>query len=259
MSKKNEYRRILRELSDPDSYLLENSRLPGPRGNIELGLAAAEEASPSQIRAWLKWDAERAPANTAKEFLAFCGVLGLGRLAAEGDEHAVAALRVHAGDERWRTREAVAMALQRIADTDFDRAVAVVSGWVRDGWLARRSVVAGLCEPRLLTSPRRTAAVLDLLDTITEMLASADEEVRRDPHYRTLRQGLGYCWSVAVASDPIAGPTRLERWIDVDDKDVRWVMRSNLAKKRLQRMNASWVEAQRARLDHRPADPTRRD
>jgi hypothetical protein len=255
MSKMDDYRRVLRELLDLDTYLLDNSGLPGPRGNIELGLAAAEEASPEQIRAWLDWDAQRAPTNTREEFLAFCGVLGLGRLAVEHDEAAVAALRRHAGDERWRTREAVAMAVQRIGDADFDRALAVVSDWIDDGWLACRSVAAGLCEPRLLTSPRRTAAVLDLLDKITEMLEAADDDVRRDPHYRILRQGLGYCWSVAVASDPIGGPERMERWIGVDDADIRWVMRSNLAKKRLERMNPSWVESQRAQLGASGQDP----
>lgn len=245
MSKLADYRAVLRELSELDTYLLHNSGLPGPRANIELARAAADEASPARIWAWLEWDAERAPANTAEEFLAFCGVLGLGRLAAEGDDRALAALRDHACDERWRTREAAAMAVQRIADTDFDRAAAVVSGWVGDGWLATRAAAADLCEPRLLTSRERTAAVLDLLDTLTEMLASADDVARCDPHYRTLRQGLGHCWSVAVASDPIAGPARMERWIDVDDKDVRWVMQSNLRKRRLARIDTSWAVGDR--------------
>ncbi len=248
MSKVNDLRRVLRGLADWDAYLLEHSGLPGPRGNIELGKAAAEEASPERIRAWLEWDHVQAPANTPEEFLAFCGVLGLGRLAAEGDIPAVTQLRRHASDGRWRTREAVAMALQTMADADFDNALAAAQEWAHGGWLEQRAAAAGLCEPRLLTTPKRTAAVFDILDEATQALATAPVEDRRNPDYRTLHQGLGYCWSVAVAADPAAGQGRMEQWIDSTDDDVRWVMRTNLSKKRLQRTNGAWVEAQQQRL-----------
>jgi hypothetical protein len=248
MSKVDDYRLVLRELPDWDPYLLEQSGLPGPRGNIELGRAAAEEASLERIRAWLGWDDTRAPTNTSEEFLAFCGVLGLGRLAAEGDFDAAADLRVYASDPRWRTREAVAMAVQRMAEGDFDHTLVIVAAWAGGGWLEQRAAVAGLCEPRLLTTPDRTSAVMDLLDTATAALSAAATADRRDPDYRTLRKGLGYCWSVAVAADAAIGQQRMERWIGSTDDDVRWVMRTNLSKNRLRRMDAEWVEAQRARL-----------
>lgn len=248
MSKVDEYRLVLRGSSDWDAYLLEHSGLPGPRGNIELGHAAAEEASPERIQEWLEWDSGRAPANTPEEFLAFCGVLGLGRLAAQGDRQAVQQLRHHASDDRWRTREAVAMAVQRMAAVDFDATRGIVGAWTAGGWLEQRAAAAGLCEPRLLTTPERTAAVLDVLDVSTHALAAAGAGDRRDPDYRTLRQGLGYCWSVAVAADPVGGPARMASWIDTMDEDVQWVMRTNLSKKRLQRMDGAWVEAQLERL-----------
>jgi hypothetical protein len=250
MSKIDDYRLLLRGLTDWDPYLLEYSGLPGPRGNIELGRAAGEEASAERIWAWLEWDPERAPTNTPEEFLAFCGVLGLGRLAAEGDVRAISQLHRFASDERWRTREAVAMAVQRLADADFGNALAAVGEWAHNGWLEQRAAVAGLCEPRLLTTPEQTAAVLDVLDVVTRALATAPAADRRNPDYRTLRQGLGYCWSVAVAADPAAGPARMERWTGSADEDVRWVMRNNLSKKRLQRMDGAWVAAQQQRLAH---------
>lgn len=52
---------------------------------------------------------------------------------------------------------------------------------------------------------------------------------------RTLRQGLGYCWSVAVAGDPVTG---LEAFaaLDVTDPDVAWVVRENRKKARLRRL-----------------------
>ncbi len=42
MSKLNDYLQKLRELDDWTPYLLKNSGLPGPRGNLELAQAVAE-------------------------------------------------------------------------------------------------------------------------------------------------------------------------------------------------------------------------
>jgi len=140
------------------------------------------------------------------------------------------------------------MAVQRIADDDFDKALAVVEWWARGGWMVQRAAVAALCEPRLLTTHERTTAVLDLLDVVTNALATAAGEDRRSADYRTLRQGLGYCWREAVAADLKTGRIRMERWIGSADDDVRWVMRNNLSKKRLQRMDDAWVVAQSERL-----------
>lgn len=60
---------------------------------------------------------------------------------------------------------------------------------------------------------------------------------------RILRKGLGYCWSVALAADPTAGATAgapafralvasVSGEGDVD-RDMAWVVRENLKKKRL--------------------------
>jgi len=246
MSKIDECRRALLATIDWDAFLLENSGLPGPRGNIELGLAAADVASPDRIRAWLAWDAGRAPTNSPGEFLAFCGVVGLGRLAVEGDEAALPQLLLCASDRRWRIREAVAMALQRIGRVDFDRLLGEMTVWAEGGCLEQRAAAAALCEPVLLTTPERVAGVLVVLDSITASMAGRDD--RRSDDFRALRKGMGYCWSVAVAADPGAGKPAMERWLGSDDADVRWVMRENLGKKRMERMDAGWVEARREAL-----------
>ena len=47
---------------------------------------------------------------------------------------------------------------------------------------------------------------------------------------------------------PARGRALMERWLADDDPDVRWIMRENLGKARLARMDAGWVERQRARL-----------
>jgi hypothetical protein len=40
----------------------------------------------------------------------------------------------------------------------------------------------------------------------------------------------------------------MEKWIGSDDKDVRWIMKQNLKKKRLIRMDEDWAAAQLERL-----------
>ncbi len=249
MSKVDEYREALAAESDWDTFLTAHSGLPGPRGNIELGKAAADLATARQIRAWLEWDAERAPTNSPEEFLAFCGVLGLGRLALEGNHAALPKLLASASDRRWRVREGVAMALQRIGDADFDRLLTEMKAWAQGTCLEQRAAAAALCEPRLLSTPERIAAVLAVLDTITASIAQ--QEDRRSDDFKALRKGMGYCWSVAVAAGPGMGKPAMERWIRRSDGDVRWLMRENLGKRRLERMDPAWVEQQKAELGRR--------
>jgi hypothetical protein len=241
MAKTDEYREALTEETNWDTYLLSHSGLPGPRGNIELGTVAGELASRDQIRRWLEWDAQRAPTNTPEEFLAFCGVLGLGRLVAAGDHGVLAEIRTWASDPRWRVREGVAMALQSVGDADFEHLLTEMRAWASGTRLEQRAAAAALCEPRLLL-PGRVGDVLDVLDDITSSIPARDD--RHSDDFKALRKGLGYCWSVAVAADPMLGKPEMERWTGNDDPDIRWIMRENLRKKRLVRMDPEWVAHQ---------------
>ncbi|HUW97125.1 MAG TPA: hypothetical protein VMW58_15190 [Anaerolineae bacterium] len=100
MSKVEEYREALRELDHWDAFLLEESGLPGPRGNIELARAVAEEGDEELFRRYLAHSEQRAPTNSPHECLAFCGILGLGRLLAQGRPDLWATLRKCASDGR---------------------------------------------------------------------------------------------------------------------------------------------------------------
>jgi hypothetical protein len=42
----------------------------------------------------------------------------------------------------------------------------------------------------------------------------------------------------------------MENWFSHDDKDVRWIMKENLKKKRLARLDAEWVERSRKCLEN---------
>ena len=131
------------------------------------------------------------------------------------------------------------MALQRWGDADMPGLMAEMADWARGNPLEQRAAAAGLCEPRLLKNPEHAAATLRILDEITASIPEATD--RKTDAFKTLRQGLAYCWSVAVAALPDAGKLLMEKWLANDDPDIRWIMRENLKKNRLVKMDADWV------------------
>ena len=189
MGKTDTYREHLRQMCDWESFLLAESRMPGPRANLELAQAAADEGDATQFRQWLTMDATTAPANTPGEFLPVCGALGLGRLLAEGDRDVLPELRRLANDPRWRVREGVAKALQRWGAADIETLLAEAETWAGGTRLEQRAIAAALCEPALLRDEATAATVLDLLDEITATVAGAAD--RRDEAFRVLRRALG--------------------------------------------------------------------
>ena len=206
-------------------FLAEHSGLPGPRANTDLALAYAELADRAQI--------DRALGG-ADEYLAMCATAGLGARATE--THTLAALHALASDPRWRIREAVAMGLQLLGDNDFGALEAIVRRWVLDGDpLVVRAAAAAICEPRLLGTAHAAAVAVDVCSAATDLITRWPTEDRRNPALRTLRQTLGYCWSVAIAAAPDHGLPAF-RALDDTDPDVRWVIAQNLTKKRLARL-----------------------
>jgi hypothetical protein len=250
MTKADEYRTKLHTLEDWDSYLLKESGLPGPRGNIELAQVVADEGNLQLFRRYIAYTVDEAPTNSPHEFLVFCGVVGLGRLLAEGDYDLLKTLRHYASDPRWRIREAVAMALQRLGDMNMERLIAEMRDWGKGTPLEQRAAAAALCEPRQLGQARHARAVLQIIDSITTSIEQADN--RRSKDFLTLRKGLGYCWSVAVVVLPVEGKVLMEKWLVKSDKDVQWIMRENLKKARLARMDGAWVEKWRDKIDQQP-------
>jgi hypothetical protein len=225
------YRAELRSMDEWEPYLRANSNLPGPRANLELVWAVAEEGDPARLHGLVEAD---------DEFLLVCGLVGLGRLLAEGEEDALAVLREHASDPRWRVREAVAMGLQRLGDADPGRLVAIVTDWSTGSPLEQRAAVAAICEPRLLRESAVASAALDVLETTTATLLARPDRSGDDA--RVLRKALGYGWSVAIVAAPETGRVRFERLARLDDPDARWIVRENLGKARLRRLDPAWVD-----------------
>jgi len=216
------YREELRGLKRWDPYLRKHSGLPGPRANLELVAAVAEEADMDVL-----W---RLSASK-DEYLALCGTAGLGRFALLEPDTVMSWLRELASDPRWRVREGVAMSLQRIGRENMPMLLAEMKEWMHGDALVQRAAVAGLCEPPILKKNAEIVQVLEILDHITSTLASSDD--RRSDGFRVLRQALGYGWSVAAAAAPENAVPYLQKWLQSEDKDVAWVMNSNLRKSRM--------------------------
>ena len=243
MTKAENYRTQLRSLKTWDDFLMKESGLPGPRANLELVQTVADLGDEALFSRYITIDADT---NTPQVFLAVCGVVGLGRLVVEGKRKYMKALRALASDSRWRIREAVAMALQRVGDADMDALLDETEKWSSGNLLEQRAAIAALCEPRLLSDAKNTKRVLNILADVTQSIAQ--ERSRKTEEFQVLRKGLAYCWSVAVAALPDEGKKKMEKWFVSDDRDVRWVMRENLKKNRLVRMDASWVEKWQGKL-----------
>src|SRR6266498_1070544 len=235
MTKIDDYQQALQTLDDWVPFLKKNSGLPGPRGNLELAHAVAQEGNQNQFEHFLTYQAEE---NTPEVFVFFCGVIGFGKLAATQPD-LFNRLREYASDPRWRVREAVATGLQLTGDQDMGLLLGEMKAWSKGNWYEKRAAAATLAEPRLLKNPKHAQQVLQILDKITASMDTNDKS--KDDSYKVLRQGMGYCWSVAVAALPDMGKPMMEKWLNCEDKDIRWMMKENLKKNRLVKLDADWV------------------
>ncbi|UCC63496.1 MAG: hypothetical protein JSV36_00060, partial [Anaerolineae bacterium] len=140
--------------------------------------------------------------------------------------------------------------LQEYGRASIEHLLEMMGQWSAGTLLERRAVVASLCEPSLLVDRDHAGRVLDMMDEITASILRKGN--RRSTDSRVLRQALAYGWSVVVAAQPALGKPRMEKWIDSEDSDIRWIMKQNLTKKRLVKMDELWVQAQLAALGQEP-------
>jgi len=240
VNKTETYRHTLAGLANWEPYLLQYSGLPGPRGNLELAQVVADEGERTLFDHFLAYTPQVAPTNDPHEFLAFCGVVGLGRLLAEGDEKILDQLRPFASDPRWRLREGVAMALQRLGKRDMGRLLIAMQEWSKGTWLEKRAAAAALAEPVLLHKEKEALEALQILDRITASMENSIDG--KNEGFKVLQQGLGYCWSVVTAAAPDQGKRLMEKWLACPDRGIQRIMQENLKKNRLERMDKAWVE-----------------
>jgi hypothetical protein len=227
-------------------WLVDNSNLPGPRANLELAWAFGDAIAEAGARAgrwreclaWLDVSEQEAPTGDPRDFLPFCALQAAGafydQAGAEVPRAIESALKTAASDGRWRIREAVATGFQRIAEVDFEAVVSALEAWVGEAsLLERRAIVATLAHPALLTDTARAVRCLAVFDRILQDLHPLERSARRTDGLRALRKGLQYAISVVVAAAPSEGFAFLARYAEVDDADIRAIVKANLKKARL--------------------------
>ena len=239
MNKSLLYQTELSKLADWDEYLIEHSNLPGPRANLELAQVVARMGEKTLFLQYIQIKEIEAPKNSSGEFLPVCGTLGLGVLLTKSDFTVLPLLHELASDSRWRIRESVVLALEIWGESNLNLFFNEMDQWMEGSFYEIRAAICALCHPKFLRSEEKAIHTLNYLELIMNKLKESTS--RKTEDFRVLRLAMGYCWSVAVAAYPMLGKGLMERWIDIKDKDLLWIIKSNLNKNRLSRMDINWA------------------
>jgi hypothetical protein len=230
--------------------LLAASGLPGPRLNLRLVSAFARAAGEmvqvadapvaaleELLDRWAGLDAVVATADRPEVILPCAAVAAYGEIGAVRPDwwpDEIAKLRRAATDTRWRVREVVALALQRLLAADWDRTSAAMLHWASsDDPLVIRAAVAGVAEPSLLRSSGRASVAAAVQRRGVHSYSRLPDRQRRTESGRVLRQSLGFTISIAVAAT--GDFTLLDEMAGSGDADLCWVAAENVRRKRLQR------------------------
>lgn len=222
------------------AYLVENSSLPGPRGNLELlaVVASASFGRTDLIPVYESWLRLHTDGTDPREYLSTVAAASLGSIAISSDPASAATinqlLHTAANDHRWRVREGVAMGLQRIGEADFASLHSILSEWVAGAtFLEQRAIAAALAHPPFLKRPGVATEALNILRPIVFSIAEVDSTERKSDEFKTLKQGLSYALSVVVAAAPEPGFDLFKELITAGDRDLIAIVHANLQKNRL--------------------------
>lgn len=227
------------------AYITSHSNLPGRRANLELAAAFGDvievftQREPSLL--WMLCSgmtglaADVAPVNTPREFVPFCGAIGMGAIGALSPRHfptALASLRSSANDPRWRMREAVCFGLQRMLARRGPDVFMALEAWLPDGSLLElRAAAVTVAEPASLQTRKFAVSALQVHRMIIERLHGAPD--RDTENFKTLRKALGFSISVVVQATPDQGFAFLAELAASQNPDVLWIVKQNLKKNRL--------------------------
>jgi hypothetical protein len=228
-------------------YLREQSRLPGPRANLELVqsvsnlLAAITAEQSDKVRTLLYYlisdEREKVRSNTPAEFVMLCGIVAFGACAAvqpKWRSETFELLEDSACSMLWRVREGVVMAFQCLLSAAPQETINfIVILATRENYFQQRAAIAAIAEPPLLHTPNMINTALTIQRLILERLHSAPAAARKHEDFRALRQTLGYTVSVVTAASPEKGFSLMHDCAMWGDPDINWVLRENLKKKRL--------------------------
>lgn len=238
-----------------EQYMVERGKLSPTYANLPMAHVFADligeivaagkydSAVEKLVDGWSGMSVESVPVGSEREILPVAAVLSYGQVAVSRREwwqDEATKLRHAASDGRWRVREMVAAAFQRMLDADWERAYTELVSWMRDDDpLVIRGAAAAVAEPPILKEKHRAHDTVALQQQAVNWFIKVPAERRRDENVRVLRQALGFTISVAVAAAPNEGFALLEKMAAMrDDKDIQWILRENLKKNRL----SKWPE-----------------
>ena len=125
------------------------------------------------------------------------------------------------------------MGFQRLAKTRARDTLTTMEGWIGEGdWLEMRAIAATVAMPSLLENEEMATWALSLHRKIFDLLLETQD--RKSEQFRVTRKALGYTLSVVVSALPREGFEFMAHLLDSQDNDVKWILRENLKKKRLQ-------------------------
>jgi len=228
------------------TFFVSNSNLPGRRANIELANAFGDvivdvlnnDLDPIwyYCSSLMRITDKEAPTNDPCEFLPFCGANGIGAIGAISEKYfqdAISCLKERTQDTRWRMHEAIRMGIQRILLKGNPKMWEELASWIEVGnWLQIRAVASSVADPSILRIDQKNAIVaLELHKKIFETIKVAKN--RKSEEFKRMRKGLGYTLSVITYEIPIEGFYLMKELIKTQDLDLHWIIKQNLAKKRL--------------------------
>jgi hypothetical protein len=219
-----------------ERFIIDNSNLPGPRGNLELifGLAEIYDDLDVLLR-WTKITEKQADVNNPKSFLPICSAVCLGKIYTKTkDRQIIAILKQLANDGRWRMREAVAFGFQLIGEDDFNELKTIFSQWIKkSNNFEKRAMLVALAHPKFLNE-ENSKFCFEIAEIVLK-------EMDRENNFDVLRKGLEFTISVFASANLKSGFNFMKRWIG-KDKVIDKIIRENLKKNRVARKNPDEVK-----------------
>jgi hypothetical protein len=227
-------------------YLRNQSRLPGPRANMELAndvsnlLAVSVPKYPENVHSLLNYfvngDRKMLAGNTPSEFVMLCGIMAFGACTAVYPlwrPETLDLLDHYACSPYARIREGVEIAFRCLLEADpQDIMQHLMELAVRGNYLQQRVAIATVSEPVVLYTPDILATALKMQRVVLERLHQASADGKNEA-FRHLRRTLGYTLSVITAAAPEEGFALMKECAGWNDSNITWILRENLKKKRL--------------------------
>lgn len=225
--------------------LLESkSGLPGPRPNLEYILEFAQIATAESVTTCLEvLEDTSLAADSPREFIGLCAVVGAGAVAARGGVPAGGVLRKAANHPLIRLRDAAVTGLVQIGKAKPGLLWEIFNSWENSNFAEKRAMVCALCDETFLQA--HPVQVEKVLKVCNELLEDMDaQRLTKSEDFKSLRKAMGIVLSVPVTLQPELGKACFEHWSQLPSPEVRWVLNENLKKSRMVKMDRDWVQQQ---------------